>query len=348
MSLPAYTDHEQLKHIMPMRGDGEVNKKGGYTIIPHWMIDDLPGLTGNHRAFLQKIARETWGRQVREAHISIEEFKKYLVLSKNTVLEIRDFLVANHYIELRTTNGGRCSKTTYSILVNGSASEPLIPNKRVRNSSAIEPLVDKKPTKTVQPVNSMSSTIEPLNAKNGSTIEHPIIKKEEKNFLKKGCSAENFALQEQPMQLAAQAAPQSTALTTAKPKKPKAEKTEQQQISSQVWEAYSAAYQVRYKAEPIRNAMVNKQISTLVGRLGAEAVQVAAWFVSHRYSYYVQKGHAIGALLADCEKLRTEWYTGQQMTAKTAQQIDGTQTNLNALDTFKAMVANKYGKEGAQ
>ena len=150
------------------------------------------------------------------------------------------------------------------------------------------------------------------------------------------------------LQLAAQAAPQSTELVPAKPKKPKAEKTEQQQISSQVWEAYSAAYQVRYKAEPIRNAMVNKQISTLVGRLGAEAVQVAAWFVSHRYSYYVQKGHAIGALLADCEKLRTEWYTGQQMTAKTAQQIDGTQTNLNALDTFKAMVANKYGKEGAQ
>ena len=252
---------------------------------------------------------------------------------------------ANHYIELRTTNGGRCSKTTYSILVNGSASEPLIPNKRVRNSSASEPLVDKKPTKTVQPVNSMSSTIEPLNAKNGSTIEHPIIKKEEKNFLKKGCSAENFALQEQPMQLAAQAAPQSIALTTAEPKKPKAEKTEQQQISSQVWEAYSAAYQVRYKAEPIRNAMVNKQISTLVGRLGAEAVQVAAWFVSHSNSYYIQRGHSIGVLLADCEKLRTEWATGRTVSAQTARQLDKTSANAESLAIAQQLIRQRYGKQ---
>lgn len=343
MSYPIHTDHEQLKHIMPIRGDGEVNKKGGYTIIPHWMIDDLPGLTGNHRAFLQKIARETWGRQVKEAHISIEEFKKYLALSKNTVLEIRDFLVANNYIELHTTNGGRCSKTTYSILVNGSSSEPLIPNKRVRNGSTIEHFSTKENTETVQSLNSMSSTIEQLNTKNGSTIEHPIIKKEEKNFLKKGCSTENSAPQKQTMQLAAQAATESTSLVPAKPKKPKAEKTEQQQINAQVWVAYRDAYQARYGIEPVRNAMVNKQVSLLVSRIGADAIKVAAWFVNHRNAFYIQKGHTIGVLLADCEKLRTEWATGQQMTAKTAKQLDNTQSNLSAFDEFSRMVDAKYG-----
>lgn len=321
MSRIAYTKHEQLKHI-PIRGDGdELNKKGGYTTIPHWMIDELPGLNGNQRAFLQKVARETWGRQLKSAHISIAEFMEYLDASRNTVREIRDFLVINNYIEMLSTHGGRCEKNTYSILVNGAASEPLIPKKTKEKGSAIDPLIDEK----------------------GSAIDHAIIKKEEKNFLKKDCGAENSAPQKQPMQLAAQAATQSAELPPAKPKKPKAEKTEQQQTNAQVWVAYRDAYQARYGIEPVRNAMVNKQVSLLVSRIGADAIKVAAWFVNHRNAFYIQKGHTIGVLLADCEKLRTEWATGQQMTAKTAKQLDNTQSNLSAFDEFSRMVDAKYG-----
>ncbi len=359
MSIPAYTNHEQLKRIMPIRGDDELNKKGGYTTIPHWMIDDLPGLTGNHRAFLQKIARETWGRQLRENHISLKEFEIYLCLSKNTVLEIRDFLVANHYIEMRTTNGGRCTKTTYSILVNGSASEPLIPNKRVRNGSTIEQLNEengstieqftkKKPAKTVQPLNSMGSTIEQLNPKNCSTIEHPIIKKEEKNFLKKDYSTENSNARKDDSQLAAQAAPLEGELVAVKPKKAKPEKTEHQMTCAQVWEAYRTAYLNRYNVEPIRNAKVNAQVSKLVTNIGANAVQMAAWFLGHNNAYYIRNYHSIGLLLANCESLHTQWQTGAQMTAKTAQQTDNTQSNLNAMNDALALVKQKYGKEGAQ
>lgn len=348
MSIPAYTKHEQLKHI-PIRGDGdELNKKGGYTTIPHWMVDELPGLNGNQRAFLQKVARETWGRQLKSAHISIAEFMEYLDASRNTVREIRDFLVINNYIEMLSTHGGRCEKNTYSILVNGAASEPLIPKKAKEKGSAIDPLTTQKANKKGQPLTPAGSAIDPLIDEKGSAIDHAIIKKEEKNFLKKDCGAENSAPQKQPMQLAAQAASNSDELLPEKAKKtkepkPKAEKTEQQQTNAQVWVAYRDAYQARYGIEPVRNAMVNKQISMLVSRIGADAIKVAAWFVNHRNAFYIQKGHTIGVLLADCEKLRTEWATGQQMTTKTAQQLDNTQSNLSAFDEFSRMVDAKYG-----
>ncbi|HJV52761.1 MAG TPA: hypothetical protein VJ652_14940, partial [Noviherbaspirillum sp.] len=58
-------------------------------------------------------------------------------------------------------------------------------------------------------------------------------------------------------------------------------------------------------------------------RLGAEeAPMVAAWFVGHNNRYYVQKMHAVGCLLADAEKLRTEWATGRRVTAAAAQEAD--------------------------
>ena len=120
------------------------------------------------------------------------------------------------------------------------------------------------------------------------------------------------------------------------------------ELNRQVWAAYSQAYQQRYQAEPVRNAKINKQIANLVKNLGADAVAVAAWFVNHNSAYYIQRGHSIGNLLADCEKLRTEWATGRAMTTKTAYQLDNTQTNLNSFTAFQALVASKYGKDGSQ
>jgi hypothetical protein len=81
--------------------------------------------------------------------------------------------------------------------------------------------------------------------------------------------------------------------------------------SSRAWNAYKTVYTIRYGAAPVRNAKTNGQLAQLVARLGKEdAVHVAAHYVSSENARYVASGHAIGELLRDCEKLRTEWATG--------------------------------------
>jgi hypothetical protein len=101
--------------------------------------------------------------------------------------------------------------------------------------------------------------------------------------------------------------------------------------AADVWMAYSAAYRARYGAAPVRNAKVNGQLSQLVARLGAEeAAPVAAFYVGHQSAFYVRNMHGVGMLLADAEKLRTEWATGQRMTSQRALQMDRTATNGDA------------------
>lgn len=94
-----------------------------------------------------------------------------------------------------------------------------------------------------------------------------------------------------------------------------------------VWAAYSSAYRIVYGAAPVRNKIINSQIRQLVERLGADAPEVARFFLHSKNSYYVGKGHSVGALLADCEKLRTEWATGRRMTQTAARQADKLQTH---------------------
>lgn len=92
---------------------------------------------------------------------------------------------------------------------------------------------------------------------------------------------------------------------------------------AETWAAYSAAYATRYGIEPVRNAKVNGLISKFVQAVGAQdAPDVAAFYVSLNSSWYVGKGHAVQFLLADAEKIRTEWATGTQITQTAAHQSD--------------------------
>lgn len=78
------------------------------------------------------------------------------------------------------------------------------------------------------------------------------------------------------------------------------------------WNAYAAAYRLRYGTDPVRNSKSNALLCKLVERLGAdEAPQVAGWYVRHQGAWYVKNGHALDYLLRDAEKLRTEWATGR-------------------------------------
>lgn len=94
------------------------------------------------------------------------------------------------------------------------------------------------------------------------------------------------------------------------------------------WNAYSAAYRMRYGVDPVRNAKSSALLSQLVDRVGAEdAPQVAAYYVGHNSAYYVGRGHQLHCLVADAEKLRTEWATRRQITGAEARQVERTQQN---------------------
>lgn len=113
--------------------------------------------------------------------------------------------------------------------------------------------------------------------------------------------------------------------------------------TGKVWGAYAAAYWSRYGVEPVRNAMVNGQLSNFVKRIGVDdAEHVACFFVGHQHRFYVEKMHAVGLLLADCEKLRTEWATSTKMTSTKAMQQDRTQTNY---DAFAPLLAEARARE---
>lgn len=152
----------------------------------------------------------------------------------------------------------------------------------------------------------------------------------------------NQSLNQNPAGTIFGAPPAEATPATAKPaKKIKADKEPAPTVET--WTAYAGAYEARYGTQPVRNATVNGQLAQLVGRIGAaEAPDVAAWYVSSRNSFYVQNGHSVGILLRDCEKLRTEWATGRQVTQTQAIQGDRTQTNANA---FAGLIAEAKQKE---
>ncbi len=108
----------------------------------------------------------------------------------------------------------------------------------------------------------------------------------------------------------------ATAIATRKAKASKAE-------TGDTWQAYADAYRARYGEAPVRNAKVSGQLAQLLKRISAdEAPHVARHYVSSSNARYVASGHSTGMLLADAEKLRTEWATGRTGTAFAARQAD--------------------------
>lgn len=101
--------------------------------------------------------------------------------------------------------------------------------------------------------------------------------------------------------------------------------------NAKTWEAYRQAYLQRYGVEPIRNAQSNALIANLVKLVGgAEAPQLAWFYVWHNKGWYVQNRHALKHLIADVQAVRTDWLRNEQMTAKQAMQAENTQANLES------------------
>lgn len=135
-------------------------------------------------------------------------------------------------------------------------------------------------------------------------------------------------------------APKTEIAKSAKPE------TDLQTSCRETWKSYSDAYFIRYETEPVRNATVNTQVKAFVKRIGVdESPHVAAFFVQSNAAFYVQRGHTFGNLLADAEKLRTEWATGRTMTGTRARQIDQSQANFSVVDeAMKILEAQKNAK----
>ena len=93
-------------------------------------------------------------------------------------------------------------------------------------------------------------------------------------------------------------------------------------LNNATWLAYSTAYSSRYRVPPVRNASVNTCISNIVKRLGMEAPEVAAFYLTHNDQFYVKKRHSVKMLLADAEGLRTQWKTGNKATALEARSAE--------------------------
>ena len=108
------------------------------------------------------------------------------------------------------------------------------------------------------------------------------------------------------------------------------DKVQTPSVTAPVWDSYSRTYQDRYGVPPMRNAKVNGMLANFCRRIPLdEAPHIAAYYLGHNSAYYVQRGHPVECLLADAEKLRTEWATGRQTTITQARQMDRTATNAN-------------------
>lgn len=91
-----------------------------------------------------------------------------------------------------------------------------------------------------------------------------------------------------------------------------AKETELQAACRATWAAYSAAYERRYGAKPVRNATVNAKVKQFVQRLGYEESPPVAEFYVDRVTerIVVQRMHDVGLLLSSAEGYRTQWSAG--------------------------------------
>lgn len=127
-----------------------------------------------------------------------------------------------------------------------------------------------------------------------------------------------------------------------------AKETALQAACRATWAAYSAAYERRYGAKPVRNATVNAKVKQFVQRLGHDESPAVAEFYADRVSerLVVQRMHDFGLLLSGAEGYRTQWAAGATMTSTRAQQIDQSQSNHDAAEAAMAILREQRRMAG--
>lgn len=78
-----------------------------------------------------------------------------------------------------------------------------------------------------------------------------------------------------------------------------------------VWRAYSEGYRAKYGELPSANAKQYSICKQITQRIPANEAPEVAQFYLDLTGFYATRGHPLGLLLQDCEKIRTEWKTGR-------------------------------------
>lgn len=114
---------------------------------------------------------------------------------------------------------------------------------------------------------------------------------------------------------------------------PQAVRSSKPTNGSLVWNAYSEAYEERYKVKPVRNRTTNSQAKALSERLGVEnACEVVRFYLTHNDSFFVRDQHPIGLCLSKAEALHTQWQRGKPVTSIMANQFAKQKHNTDAFD----------------
>lgn len=123
-------------------------------------------------------------------------------------------------------------------------------------------------------------------------------------------------------------------LPTKKMKKTKKGKA----VSTDLWNAYKTAYEIRYNTLPIRSASVNATLCNIVNQVGSErACRLATFYLTLSDFSYVRSSHDTKQFIYNIQKINTAYETGCNVTHRQAMDIDKHQS---LVDDSKSILAD--------
>lgn len=115
-------------------------------------------------------------------------------------------------------------------------------------------------------------------------------------------------------------------LPIKKPKKPKKSTAK----STDLWNAYKTAYEIRYNTLPIRSASVNATLCNIVNQVGSErACRLATFYLTLSDFSYVRSSHDTKQFIYNIQKINTAYETGCNVTHRQAMDIDKRQSSVD-------------------
>lgn len=101
------------------------------------------------------------------------------------------------------------------------------------------------------------------------------------------------------------------------------------------WNNYSKYYELRWKVEPSRNAMINSMIKNICSRIPEEDHQkLIHFFITQNDQWYLKEMHHLRCLLKDCEMLLTRMKSGFVITQGKARVMENASDNLTEAQIY--------------
>ena len=107
-----------------------------------------------------------------------------------------------------------------------------------------------------------------------------------------------------------------------------------QSLGSKIWEEYEYAFFKRYNTLPIRNAMTNSLCGRIAQRLGKDAPEIAAFYVTVNDPTWERMYHPIGWLLRNAETIAILW-TKSERTRQSVSKAEKTSHILGQMERIE-------------